>query len=117
MLDGRQLAAVRDQAEASLDTTVDILIPNEVGDGRGGLARGFKISDSQVPARIAERTGRERVFAGHEDVQADYVLTLRHAQAIDEGMRIDHFGQIYLVVFVNADRSYGTARRCLINRK
>ena len=117
MLDDRQLADARSTAEASLDTTVDILIPNEVGDARGGLVRGFKISDAKVPARIAERTGRERVFAGHEDVKADYVLTLRYSQAVDEGMRIDHFGQIYLIAFVNTDRSYGTARRCLINRQ
>ncbi len=116
MLDGRQLSLIRETVEASLDITVDLLTPNAISDGRGGMDRSFTISHAGIRARIAERTGKEAPFMGREDVIAEYVLTVAHDQDVDETARVDHNGQLYEVVFVNTDKSYGTARRCLIHR-
>ena len=116
MLNTAELKQVRDQAEASMPERVDLLSITGISDGQGGQEQSFDISHPQVKARLAERTGRETTFAGREDVQADYVLTVAFDQTIDETMRVDHGGQLYEVVFVNTGRSYDTARRCLIRK-
>jgi len=116
MLNTNHLFQVRRQHERSMPEVVDLLSLNRVSDGDGGMVETFQISHSGVKARIAERTGKETTFMGREDVLADYVLTLPHDQTVSETMRIDHGGRLYEIAFVNTDRSYDTARRCLIRR-
>tara|TARA_Y100000310_G_scaffold294647_1_gene325291 strand:- start:535 stop:780 length:246 start_codon:yes stop_codon:yes gene_type:complete len=81
------------------------------------MTRSYAISHVGIPARIAQRTGRETMFAGQDQVRADYILTVAYDQLVDETMRVDHNGTLYDIVFVSRDRSYDTARLCLLHRR
>ena len=112
----RRSLEVRETASLNLPEVVDLLSWDGSPDSRGGLDETYKISHQGVKARLAERTGEERAFAGSEDVLADYILTVPFDQNIDETMEVQHEGQRYKVKFVNAGRSYDTVKRCLVQR-
>ena len=116
MLNPQELKQVREQAALNLPETVDLRSKSVVSDGRGGLDESNAITYTDVPARLAERKGEETVFAGRDDVLADYILTVAFDQPIDRGMEVDHDGQLYDVKFVNDGRSYDTVKRCLVQR-
>ena len=116
MLNPIELKEVRETASLNLPETVDLLSWQGSPDNRGGLTEEYDITDQGVKARLAERTGEERAFAGREDVLADYILTVPFDQNIDETMEVQHGGQRYKVKFVNTGRSYDTVKRCLVQR-
>lgn len=116
LLQTGDLAYVRAQAEKALPTTVSILEHRSQEDGQGGFTEDYETAYQDVPARLAEMTGREAVQAARQNVEADYMLTVPYDQGLDETMRVQHGEQMYTVVFVNAGRSYDTTRRAMVKR-
>ena len=116
LLQSGDLAYVRAQAEKALPTTVNILEHRSQEDGQGGFTEDYEVAYQDVPARLAEMTGREAVQAARQNVDADYMLTVPYDQGLDETMRVQHGEQQYTVVFVNAGRSYDTTRRAMVKR-
>lgn len=110
------MAYVRAQAEKAMPTTVHILERRSQEDGQGGYTEGYAIAYRDVPARLAEMGGRERLEAERQNVDADYVLTVPYDQNLVESMRVQHGEAQYTVAFVNAGRSYDTARRAMVKR-
>jgi SPP1 family predicted phage head-tail adaptor len=96
----------------------DIIIQvlSRTQDGQGGLTEAWTTAYQDVPARLAERSGNERIVAGTQYEAAEYILTVPWDQNIEETMRIIHDGVTYEVLFVNHGRSFDSARRCLLKR-
>jgi len=94
----------------------DIEAVEEIEDAQGGFSREVAITYQDVPCRFAERTGRERMVAGRETVEGDWILTVDHNQAVSASDRVVHRGNRYEVVFVDGNKSYNIHRRCLLKK-
>lgn len=110
------LVYVRAVAEQALPTTVHLLELRRTEDRQGGYAEAYVLAYRDIPARLAEMSGSERVAASRLDVDANYMLTLPWDQAVDATMRVQHGETVYAVAFVNTGRSYDTVRRAMLKR-
>lgn len=115
-MDSGDLTYLRAEAEQALPTTVSIERAERTEDGQGGYTEAWRAVYQDVPARLAERTGREGVFGSKIAVDAEWVLTLPYDQGITAEDRVVHDGASYEVAFVNEGRSYDTVRRVLLRR-
>ena len=110
----------RTTARLGLPDLVAIQRVNLVDDTAGGHTETWQTIYADVPARIAERSGiipgQEVAVAGREAVVSGWVLTLLYDQDIQEKDRVVFDNDVYEVVFVNAGRSFDTARRCRLSR-
>ena len=110
------LAYVRAEAKQALPTTVHLLELRRTEDQQGGYTEAYVLAYRDVPARLAEMSGKELEQSSRLDVDASYMLTVAWDQAIDAAMRVQHGETVYAVAFVNAGRSYDTARRAMLKR-
>lgn len=110
------LAYARREALELLGDLCDIERKAVTPDAQGGYSEAWVMAYSDVPCRMAERTGRER-FLGEQQLQdSRWVLTLDHAQDIGAADRIIHAGKTYEVTFVNSQQDYAISRRCALRR-
>lgn len=120
LIDRNDLASARATVLGLMPDLCDIYTPSRTEDQQGGFAETYILSYSDVRCRLGEveqtRFREEGITASRMDVVADYMLTLPFDQEITEDMRIQHQGQDYTIATVNAQRSYDTARRCLVRR-
>ena len=110
------LVYVRAQAKQALPTTVHLLELRRTEDQQGGYTEAYVLAYRDVPARLAEMSGRESAQADRLNVDASYMLTVAWDQSVDAAMRVQHGETVYAVGFVNAGRSYDTARRAMLKR-
>ena len=116
MMSNSDLAYVRAQAEEALPITVTIQTLSRDADGQGGYIEVWNDSYQNVPARLAEMSGREATLRNREGAVGDWVLTVAHDQAISAEDRVVYEGLEYEVTFVNDARSWRTAKRCFLKR-
>ena len=110
------LAYTRSQASSALPDIVTIERLTRIDDGAGGQTNRWDQVYTDVPARLAERSGRDGIMAARESVEAAWTLTLPYNQEIAEADRVVHDGLTYEVVWVNKGRSWDTVRRCFLAR-
>ena len=116
LLSNADFLYVQAEHQKAMPERVIIQTQQSQEDRQGGFTEAWINAYEDVPARLAEVSGREGAFAARLGVDAGYILTVPASQALDETMRVLHKGVTYEVVFVNTGRSHETARRAALKR-
>ena len=106
LLQGNDLAYMRNETEKAMPDLVDIQRKTLTSDKQGGFTEAWANSYQQVAARIAGKGGGESNEAGRQDLQLDFMLT----------DRVVHTSGTYEVQSVDAGKSWSATIRCQMRR-
>ena len=116
LLQNYDMTYVRAEVLKSLPDVVHIQRRALESDKQGGYSQSWDIVYSNVPARLAFKSGSESVAMGREDIEAQAMLTVAYDQSIESSDRIQFGNEILEVVSVNEPSSWNTAKRCQLRR-
>ena len=116
LLQGNDLAYMRNEAEKAMPDLVDIQRKTLTSDKQGGFTEAWANSYQQVAARIAGKGGGESNEAGRQDLQLDFMLTLAHDQSITQTDRVVHTSGTYEIQSVDTGKSWSATIRCQMRR-
>ena len=116
LLQGNDLAYMRNEAQKAMPDLVDIQRKTLTSDKQGGFTEAWANSYQQVAARIAGKGGGESNEAGRQDLQLDFMLTLAHDQSITQTDRVVHTSGTYEIQSVDTGKSWSATIRCQMRR-
>ena len=116
LLQGNDLAYMRNETEKAMPDLVDIQRKTLTSDKQGGFTEAWSNAYQQVSARIAGKGGGESNEAGRQDLQQDFMLTLAHDQSITQTDRVVHTSGTYEIQSVDSGKSWSATIRCQMRR-
>ena len=107
MISSGDLARMRAQAEALLDTTCTIQSRTATTDSQGGFTNAWATAASAVPCRLNRYDRREdhQVLGERANVVADWVVSLAHDRSVTIDQRIVIGSLTLEPVWVNTGKS------------
>ena len=116
LLQGNDLAYMRQETRQAMPDLVDIQRKSLASDKQGGFAETWANAYQNIAARLAAKGISELVAENRRDVQVEFTLAVPYDQSILQADRVVHSSGPYEVQSVDAGKSWTTSKLCQMRR-
>ena len=115
-LDNKELRQMRADVETLMPDSCNLLTLTSTSDGQGGSTDTWGTLTRNVPCRVDQMIGSERLTDGSLRSFASLELAIPYDTTIDESYRVEHGGYTYNVTDANLDQSWQIEKVILLER-
>lgn len=115
-MEDKEMEQMREAIRELYPDRCNLLTVTRTTDGAGGYTEAWGTATRNVPCRIDQVSGSERLTDGSTRAFTSLELALPYDTTITETYRVEHEGNTYHVLNANLDQSWQLERLVLLER-